>query len=668
MKPISGDRMMPKRLFNPLVLFLVCCALLGGCSSPSPTSEPLVESTQVDPLDEVPDGKAEVPEVEPTPTQDQALDVGDDAAPSNAEPEAPPSAIDELASQFEGLSLAEFFEVSTRALTLRSPETVVALGLTDIYGVEEVLLNDVSDAYQRETYQVLALILETLKSYDRDALSPEDQISYDVYQWDLEDQLAGLEFIYHDYPATYYPITAIHEDNLQFFSDIHPVSDLNDAQDYVTRLGLVGDKIDQLIENLELRAQAGITPPQYSIQWAVYGSLGQFVDTPARSTRLYTAFKEKLDPLSSITPDDQQALLDEAEKIIAESVLPAYKDLLVYLNRMETYAGGDSGVWRLPQGEAYYAYRLRHFTTTDIPAEDIHQLGLDELVRIHAEMRAAFEQLGYSQDLTIAEAYDRVAQDGGHIAGNDVLKTYESLITAANQNVVAAFDIRPNTDVIVVPDPNGDYYIHPSFDGSRPGAFYAGVGSSGKEAYAMPTLAYHETIPGHHFQIALAQEMVDLPSFRQGVGFTAFAEGWALYAERLAWELGWYDEDPYGYLGFFQSQAFRAARLVVDTGLHAKGWTFDRAQEFFTQNTGFEVGDNVNPQYEIARYLVWPGQSVSYYVGYLKIMELRQRAIDQLGDQFDLKAFHRVVLTNGSLPLEILEKVVEAYIAETLGS
>jgi len=463
-------------------------------------------------------------------------------------------------------------------------------------------------------------------------------------------------------------LTAVHEDTLQFFTDIHRVSHLKDAQDYVTRLGLVEHKINQLIDNLELRAQAGITPPQYAIQWSVYGSLSQFTDTPAHNNRLYTAFKDKMLPLSSIHPDDQQDLLDEAEIIIAESVLPAYKNLLVYLNRMETYAGGDSGVWRLPQGEAYYANRLRHFTTTDLPAEDIHQLGLDELVRIHVEMRSAFDQLGYPQDLTIVEAYDRVAQDGGHVAGDDVLKTYESLITEADQNLEAAFDIGPTTKVIVVPDEYGDYYVHPSFDGSRPGAFYAGVGSSGKEAYAMPTLAYHETIPGHHFQIALAQEMKDLPSFRQGGGHSAFAEGWALYAEHLAWELGWYDDDPYGYLGFLQSQAFRAARLVVDTGLHAQGWTFDQAQDFFTQNTGFAVGDNVNPEYQIARYLVWPGQSTSYYVGYLKIMELRQRAMDQLGDQFDLKTFHRVVLTNGNLPLEILEEVVEAYIRDGQGT
>jgi uncharacterized protein (DUF885 family) len=182
----------------------------------------------------------------------------------------------------------------------------------------------------------------------------------------------------------------------------------------------------------------------------------------------------------------------------------------------------------------------------------------------------------------------------------------------------------------------------------------------------MPTLAYHETLPGHHLQIALAQDLKHLPSFRQGLGFTAFAEGWALYAERLAWELGWYDDDPYGYLGFLQAQAFRAARLVVDTGLHDGGWTFDQAQEFFTENTGFEKRDNVNPRHQIARYLVWPAQSTSYYIGYLKFMELRAGAMDALGDQFDLIDFHHVVLTNGSMPLGVLESVVKDWIAGQL--
>jgi len=574
--------------------------------------------------------------------------------------------VDKLVSELEGLSLADFFEISFGVLTKRSPETVLTFGLTENYGVTEIQLDDISDAYQQETYQMMSAILEMLKGYERAALSPDEQISYDIYQWYLEDQLAGQDFRYHNYPATYFPPTAVQEDLLKFFTDIHPINHLQDAKDYVTRLSLVGAKIDQLIEYLENSRQAGITPPQFAIQWSIYGSLGQFVNTPALDTRLYTALKEKLDPMSSGTPDEKQAILEDAERVITDVVLPAYQSLASYLAGLETYPGGDSGVWRLPQGEAYYNHQLRHFTTLSISSDEIHQLGNLELERIHSEMRAVFDQLGYPPDETIVQAYDRVARDGGHISGNEVLGTYENLIREVDKHLGAAFDIFPKADVIVLPDPFGDYYVLGSIDGSRPGAFYAGVDSTGRDYYAMPTLAYHETVPGHHLQISIAQEMEDLPSFRRGLTFTAFVEGWALYAEHLAWELGFYENDPYGYLGLLQYQAFRAARLVVDTGLHSKGWTFDQAQEFFTANTGFEMGDNVNPQNEIARYLVWPGQSVSYYMGYQKLLELRQHAMDELGDQFDLIEFHRVVLSNGSMPLEVFEQVIEQYIQNKL--
>jgi uncharacterized protein (DUF885 family) len=308
---------------------------------------------------------------------------------------------------------------------------------------------------------------------------------------------------------------------------------------------------------------------------------------------------------------------------------------------------------------------LRHHSTTDLTADEIHELGLKELERIHAEMRIVFDELGYPQDEGLPALFDRVAQGSGTVPANKVLATYQSLVAEADQNLDEVFDVRPEAKVIVVSSPIKGMYVSGSMDGSRPGAFHAGPGTASEEWYAMPTLAYHEAIPGHHFQIALAQES-DLPSFRNAIGFTGYAEGWALYAEQLAWELGWYEDDPYGNLGRLQAEAFRAARLVVDTGLHAKRWKFDKAVEFFIENTGYEPGDSVEPAHQIARYIVWPGQATSYKIGMLKILELRQRAMDQLGEQFDIKEFHNVVLSNGSMPLEILERVVEGYIAAEL--
>ncbi len=638
-----------KRTIHLIFTFILIAVWISGCSNPPLTTEspPKPDLALPDSGDDsTPEADAATPP--PEPESDPEIEEGEQTP--------------EIAADLQGLSIDAFFEESFQALTMRNPETVLSVGLTDIYNVTEVALNDISDAYQRETYDLLADTLQVLETYDRASLSPEDQISYDIYHWYLTDQLASQEFMYHIYPATYFPPTSIPEDILFFFTDSHPINNLQDAQDYVTRLGLVDIKLDQLVEILELSAEAGITPPEFGIQWLIYGSLEQFVSKPAQSNELYTGFKEKVEALPSGTLEEKQAVLDEAEQIIEAEVLPAYRELRQYLNQMAVYKGDDSGVWRLPQGDNYYTQQLRHFTTTDLSAEEIHQLGLVELEHIHAEMEAVFEQLGYPQGESLTAYYDRVAADGGHVSGNDVLPTYEALIAEADQNLDAAFDIRPAAEVIVIGDQFGGFYISGSLDGSRPGAFYAAVGGAGEPYYAMPTLAYHEAIPGHHFQISLAMEMRDLPSFRQGLTFTAYTEGWALYAEKLALELGWYADDPYGHLGHLQGMAFRAARLVVDTGLHDQGWTFDQAQAFFTENTGLEVNDPINPQYQIARYLVWPGQAASYYVGYLKIMELRQQAMDTLGEQFDLKEFHRVVLSNGAMPLGILETVVEDYI------
>lgn len=595
------------------------------------------------------------------------------ATPAPAAPAAPVTPVDAspavaaLTAKLQGLDIDAFFEVSWRELMLRDPEAVVEAGLTDIWGVQEVKLTDISDAYIRETYQMAALVLDLLHQYDRASLSADQQISYDVYEWRLQDRLAEQRFMYYDYPATFFSTTAVHELMIQFFTDIHPVADLQDAQDYVTRLHQVGLKFDQLLENLRLREEAGIIPPKFATQWALYGSVRELAGAPARQTPFYTVFESKVNSLSDLSAAEKQSLLQEAEQAINDVVLPAYDRLADYLQHLESIGSDRDGVWQFADGEAYYDFLLHRYTSTDLTADEIHALGLAELERIHAEMRVLFDELGYPQDESLAQLYDRVAQDGGHVAGQQVLETYERLIAEADQNLDAAFDVRPRAEVIVIGDEYGGFYVPGAVDGSRPGAFYAAVGGQGEDYYGMPTLAYHEAIPGHHLQIALAQE-ANLPAFRQGVSFLGYTEGWALYAEQLAWELGWYADDPYANLGRLQAEAFRAARLVVDTGIHSQQWDFERAQDFFVENVGYEVGDIVNPQHQIARYVVWPGQATAYKVGMIEILELRQEARDALGDQFDLKEFHRVVLTNGPVPLEILERLVEQYIEQKLGS
>jgi uncharacterized protein (DUF885 family) len=277
-------------------------------------------------------------------------------------------------------------------------------------------------------------------------------------------------------------------------------------------------------------------------------------------------------------------------------------------------------------------------------------------------MREIFTGLGYPEGESIYQSYQRAAIDGGIIPGDEMVALHEAIIEEANQKLVAAFEIIPTEPVVVIGGPIGGFYTPGSIDGSRPGAFYAEVSSGGSPYFNLPSLTYHEAIPGHHLQISLAHEM-NLPLFRNFLNFNAYTEGWAVYAEKLAWELGWYQDDPYGNLGRLQFEAFRAARLVVDTGIHAKGWTFNHAVVFYMDNAGF---DRQFAEGQIARYIVFPGQSTGYMIGMLKILELRQMAMEQLGDQFDLKEIHTVILQNGSLPLDVLEGIVQDYITAKL--
>jgi uncharacterized protein (DUF885 family) len=279
-------------------------------------------------------------------------------------------------------------------------------------------------------------------------------------------------------------------------------------------------------------------------------------------------------------------------------------------------------------------------------------------------MRDIFDELGYPQDESLFELFDRAARDGGIISSHEMVETYETIIDEMSIQQSEVFDTIPKAEVIVIGAPVGGFYSPGSLDGSRPGAFYATQDGRGEPYYLMPSLAYHETIPGHHTQSALAQEN-NLPTFRNFIELNGYTEGWALYAERLSWEMGIYDDNPFGDLGRLQYEALRAARLVVDTGIHAQGWDFDQATEFFMENVGW---DRQACEYEIARYTVFHGQATAYMIGMLKILELRQMAMDQLGDQFDLKEFHHVVLSNGSVPLLVLENIIENYIADTLAS
>ncbi|HSR30384.1 MAG TPA: DUF885 family protein, partial [Anaerolineae bacterium] len=572
------------------------------------------------------------------------------------QPAFEPPTVGEVVASLQGLSLDRFLEESFKQLMLRDPEWVTAEGLAHRFKVGNGQLTNLSDAYVRESQELQAAVLGLLRRYDRGALSAEQQISYDVYEWYLDDLVSGQQYMYYDYPITHF-VTGVQFQLIQLFTDLHPIASRQDTEDYVRRLARVDEKFEGLIEGLRLRAEAGVILPRFLFPWLM-GDIRGIARGRPQNTPFYTAFEEKLAAVGDLSPEERQAFLAMAEEAIAESVIPAFSALAEALDELELAAPSSGGVGQLPKGRAYYDHMLRHYTTSDLTADEIHELGLRELERIHDEMRALFEQLCHPQDESIPELYAQLAREGGSVSGARVAETYGTIIDQAEDKLDAAFDLRPQAELTVIAGSEGDYYVSASLDGSRPGAFYARISGSGQALYGMPTLAHHEGVPGHHFQIALAQES-DLPLFRNVVIFTGYTEGWALYAEELAHELGWYDDDPYGDLGRLQAQAFRAARLVVDTGLHAKGWTFDHAHDFMVENVGMEPG---YMQFEVSRYIAWPGQATAYMVGMLKIQELRRRAMDRLGDRFDLKEFHRVVLSNGSMPLEVLERVVEEYI------
>ena len=573
----------------------------------------------------------------------------------------PPTVLEQLAADLDGLALDAFYDESYKALVYRSPETIIWQALTSIYPLDDVTLDDLSDDYRRETVTLYQFVLDALRTYDTASLSNADKLTYDFYEWFLLDYIESLDYIYYDFAATY-NFNGVQDGTERFFTDIHPVTSIGDANDYIARLHEVLDKFRDVVDYLTLQSGAGIVEPQITIDAAIYG-LGQIADGIPANVSYYTSFANRIDSVQTINAADRQALKDEALVAVRDSVIPAYRELRNKLQSLRRIAPTSIGVGQYAGGAEYYNYRLRHHTTTDLTAAEIHQLGLDHLQRIHAEMRVIFDQLGYPDTETLQQLYARVIADGGTIPAANVRATYEAIIQAAELELDQAFDIFPSADVVVAEDRYGGFYIAPSFDGTRPGAFYAGT-QFDEAWFRMPSLTYHESVPGHHTQIGIAMDQ-DGPAFRKTERFTAFVEGWALYAERLAYELDWYDNDPYGDLGRLQYEALRAARLVMDTGIHSMSWSFEQAVQFNMDNLGASRGASENAT---GRYSVVPGQATAYMIGMLHILEARQRAQDQLGAQFDLREFHRVVLTSGGVPLALLDDVVDTWIAEKLAA
>ncbi len=567
---------------------------------------------------------------------------------------APTATADDLLGGLRGLGIDSFFQEAYRRWMLRDPEGLTTLGLADAYGAGDGKLTDISDAFVRQTQALEKGTLELLRGYDRSAFSEAQAVTADIYEWFLDDLVRGHPFMYDDYPIN--PVvTSIHFLLYSLFTIYQPLNNAEDANDYIARLSQVGSKLSQLIDGLKRREERGVILPSFLLRW-VRGEIDALGRASPASHDYFTSFSGRL---KGVSEEERATLSAQVQDEIKATVIPAYKSLSDCLSAQQAKAPDTVGVWQFSDGEAYYAQCLRRHTTTEMTADQIHELGKENVERVQGEMRDLFAALGYPSGESIPDLYARLTADSGTYSGEAAVKAYEDVISSVETVLPQAFETLPRARVEVIGGEQGDFYQPASFDGSRPGLFFARTNWNNPR-FGVKTLAYHETIPGHHLQLALAQEVPDLPDLRRGMQFNAYTEGWALYAERLMSELGVYEDDPQGDLGRLQMEAFRAARLVVDTGIHAKRWSFDEAVDYMVQAAGFTPG---YAQDQISRYSVWPGQATSYYLGFLKLVELRQKVKDGLGNKHDLKAFHELVLANGSVPLEVLERLIEAYIA-----
>lgn len=577
-----------------------------------------------------------------------------DSSDNSYRPSWSPPTLEQVAAALEGTSFDRFVDASYERYLLRFPQVLTHYGMARQLGVRNDRLDDYSERYLAETRAIESHIYEKLQAFDRVALTPEQQLTYDVCAWYWDDLVRGHEFAYLDYLVTHYYITSRDWSLFDLMTVVHPFSSRHDVEDYISRLEQVDVQFDQLIDGLTARAERGIIAPQIVLAQAVAGLQG-LAFARAQSHPFFTTLSSGIQSITGISASERTSILSEAADIMNTQVLPAYQKLYDKLVELRDIAPEAIGYSQRPNGAAYYDYALRHQNQTDLSVAEIHQLGLTQVARLQTQIQETAAKAGYPEGFPIGAIYSLVSQDGGVLYGDEIVSTYEGILQQAKDNVGNVFEILPKTSVIVVPDPIGGYY-RPS-NGSRPAEF-AAPASGAQPYYSMPTLTYHETIPGHHLQIAVAQEL-NLPLLRSTEVFLGFAEGWALYAERLAWELGWYQDDAYGNLGRLSDEMMRAVRLVVDTGIHTMGWTTNQAVAYFAENTGKTMSA---ARYHIQRYTVWPGQSTSYMLGFLKILELRDRVQQALGDAFDLAAFHTLILENGSLPLDILERLVQDYL------
>src|SRR6266403_955834 len=550
----------------------------------------------------------------------------------------------------------EFFDKCWDETVARHPVDESFYGIKTHYDQ----LEDLSDEKAAADLKALQDQLATLhREFKLESLHAPTQLSYKLFELEVERAAEEFRFRNDVYPIS--QMRGVHAQIPTFLINVHKVDSEKDARAYITRLNAIPKLFDQVIVNLRTCEAKGVVAPKFVFPLVVAACHkvigGVPFDESGTDSPLLADFKKKVGALKERNDAARSKLIDEAKGALSNSVKPAYEKLIGFLEDQSKWANDDAGVWKFPDGAQFYKMALGHTTTTNLSADEIHQLGLKEVARIHGEMEKICEKVGFKGDLSgffkfMREDPQFYLPDTDEGRAKYLAKAVQ-IVDEMKKRLDELFITKPKADIVVKTvekfhdsSAGAAFYQQPAPDGSRPGMFYV-------------NLAHHEGIPGHHMQIAIAQELTGIPKFRKlGARFTAYTEGWGLYSELTPKEIGMY-QDPYSDFGRLSLELLRAARLVVDTGMHAKKWTRDQAIDYLKQNTPNSEGECVDA---INRYIVMPSQATAYKIGMLKILELREKAKHELGTKFDIHQFHDVVLTNGALPLDVLEDLVNRWI------
>jgi uncharacterized protein (DUF885 family) len=593
-----------------------------------------------------------------------AAPIGGDVPP----PAASASAATPTASANDP-ALAAFFEQYDRAQLALSPLGKAYRGIVDEdYG----RWGDFSDADAQRSQTLLQNAAADLqRRFDRTRLAPADQLSYDLFLNQARRSGDAFEFRRHGY--IFDQMNGAHQQLPAFLINIHRVTDLATAEAYVSRLRTMGTALDQAMEEARIRAAAGVLPPRWVYPLTIDASRNVIAGAPfgeGPDAALYADMKRKIGA-ADISQADKNRLIAAGRQALVTDVQPAYRRLIALMEEQQRVAPTEDGVWRQPNGAAYFAERLRFHTTTDMTPDQVHDLGIREVARIHGEMREIMNRVGFAGSLQDFFEHVRTDDRFFHTSREDYLAEVEQVFERIRPVLPRFFNTLPQAPMEVRAveafrerTAGKAFYQRPAPDGSRPGVYYVNLYNlRDMSRNELEALAYHEGVPGHHLQLAIQTELGDMPPFRQFGGVTAYSEGWGLYSEELGKDMGFY-QDPYSDFGRLGMELWRAGRLVVDTGIHHKRWSAEQAMQYLRDNTPNPAGDI---ERAIRRYVVYPGQANAYTIGKLKIMELRDRARQRLGSRFDIRDFHDAILLNGPVPLDVLERNVDQWIAHQSG-